>query len=425
MKKNSTILRTLTCCGAVVGVALLAWAIFVPMLKRSEARELVEEARQRLSPTIEGMTDIDEVDCSGAEALLQRALELAPSNGTALREVQLARGCAALLRRDLVLAESSLRSAARRLPSDPRPQRWLGSLALTQGDAATAQMYFERSLQIDPAHRGSQIGLSDALAELGQLDEALETIDAVDSAPLAIVELRRGMLLEELERVDDARLAYGRALELSPEMAEVRNNLAALEREAGNLSLAWEHQTAALRRSPDDSLMLLNAGLLAIARGYDEEALLLFRRASELERNSADPSRALADHLLVMGNSTEALEVLGTALEEFPRDAPLRNSLGNALATVGRIEEARRAYRDAIDIDGDLAEPHNGLGALMLAAGDLAGAQEALDRAARLDPSNTQIRRNLIELYRRRGERELAEREQRIAQALRSGLSNK
>jgi Flp pilus assembly protein TadD len=140
----------------------------------------------------------------------------------------------------------------------------------------------------------------------------------------------------------------------------------------------------------------------------------------ELDLESADPARALADHLLVTGHPSEALDVLGNALERAPRDAALRNSLGNALAAVGRIDEARASYEEAITIDDGLAEPHNGLAALMLAEGDLAGAEEALRRAVRADPANVHVRRNLAELYRRRGERERAEREQRLTQALRS-----
>lgn len=371
------------------------------------------------------MNDIEAVDCARAEGLLRLAIELAPSNGSAQREFQLAQGCAALLRGDFVLAENGLRSAARRLRSDPRPHRWLGALAMAQGDIEGSREHYEQALQIEPGDVVSQLGLSDALAELGRLDEAFDLIAALDEPPLALVEIRRGMIFEELERPDEARRAYRRAMELFPNMAEGPNNLAALERDAGNLTEAWELQTAALQISPDDPLMLLNAGLLAIVRGYDEEALRLLRRATELERESADPARALADQLLVTGQIDQALETIGPALERFPRDAALRNSLGNALAAAGRVEEARAAYLDSIGINGDLAEPHNGIAALLLAVGDLHGAEEALNRAARLDPSNTQVRRNLAELYRRRGERERAEREYRLAQALRGRLEGR
>jgi tetratricopeptide (TPR) repeat protein len=418
MKKNQTILRVLTACAVLSGVALLLWAVVVPIMDRREAADLVTEARLTLSPPLATMNDVEEVDCSRAESLLRDAIELAPSNGAANRELQLAQGCAALRRGDFVLAESSLRSASRRLRSDPRPHRWLGGLSLAQGDVAGARDHFERALEIEPRDIVSKLGLSDALAELGRLDEALELLAGDDVPSLALVELRRGIIYEELERVDDARAAYVRAMELAPAMAEAPNNLAALERDAGNLVEAWDHQSAALRISPNDPLMLLNAGLLAIVRGYDDEALRLLGRATELDRESADPARALADQLLVTGQVAQALEVLGPAVERFPRNAALQNTLGNALAAAGRVDEAHAAYRASIGIDQDLSEPHNGIAALLLAAGDLVGAEEELNRAARLDPANTSVRRNLAELYRRRGARDLSEREHRLAQAL-------
>lgn len=418
MKKNKRFQRILTAIASGCGALLALWALSVPLLARHEASTLVENARARLSPPPAGLTDIDEVDCDAAEHDLRQAHELSPSNGQARQLLRLAEGCAALRRGDLVLAEGALRAAARSLPLDPEPARWLGTLALARGELETARDEFRRALELERGHLAATVGLSDVLAELGQLEDSLALLDGIETAqPLALIEVRRGMIFERLDRVDDARAAYRRAMELAPTMAEPRNNLAALERDAGDLALAWQLQSEAMERSPDDPVMLLNGGLLAIQRGYDDEALRLLRRAAELEQDSADPDRALADHLLVLGRSTEALQALGPALAAFPRDAALHNSLGNAYAAAGRAEEARAAYQSAIDLDQTLAEPHNGLGALLMAAGDLTGAERELARAASLDPANAQVRRNLAELSRRRDERDRAEHEGRIARA--------
>jgi Flp pilus assembly protein TadD len=169
--------------------------------------------------------------------------------------------------------------------------------------------------------------------------------------------------------------------------------------------------------APDDPVMLLNAGLLAIAVGLDDRAEELLGRAAELDHDTADPARALADHLLVRGVVERALEVLGPAIEQFPRDAALRNSLGNALAAAGRPGEARRAYQTALDTDEGLAEAHNGLAALSMAEGDLAGALVELERALELSPDNEQARQNLSVVRDRLAERDLASGGDRLAQA--------
>lgn len=390
---------------SLVSAALIIWALATPLVHRREADQLVTEARQTLTPPVKGLGDIDEVDCDRAAQLLERALDLVPSSGGARRELPLAQGCSALRRGDLILAEGSLRTAARQMPRDPRPRRWLGSLALAQGEPEQAIEHFRRGAQMAEGDPICQVGLSDALAETGRPEEALAALELLDGSATTLIQTRRGMLLEELGQLDAARAAYLRAIELSPNRAEPRNNLAALERDTGDLDAAWRLQRQALERAPDDPVILLNTGLLAIARGHDDEAHRLLSRAAELDRSSADPARALADHLLVRGRADEAFEVLGEALSRFPRDGALHNSLGNALSAAGRIDEARAAYRRAIEAEPTLAEPHNGLAALALAEGDLEAVEDHLVRALRLDPENRQARRNLAELDRRRAAR--------------------
>ncbi len=415
MTKNTIILRGIGALALLVGLALLAWALATPLLKHRETERLIAEARQALSPPTKGVTNLDDVDCDHARQLLERAVDLTPSNGLARRELPLAQGCAALLRGDLVLAESSLRAAASQMTSDTRVHRWLGALAIAQNQPGDAEVHFRRGLVLDDEDLPCRVGLSDALAEIGRPEDALAILEGGEAPALALLEIRRGMLYEDLDRLDDARRAYRLAMELSDHMAEPRNNLAALEGDAGRLELAWQLQLEAVERAPDDALILLNTGLLAITRGHDGEALRYLRRATELEQSSADPARALADQLLVGGRVEDAIAVLGPAVDRYPRDAALRNTLGNALAAVGRADEARAAYQLAIERNGNLAEPHNGLAALMLAEDDLTGAEEQLRQALHLAPANLQVRRNQSVLSRRRSELERAESERLLA----------
>lgn len=421
MRKNPIITRLLVGIAVLCGLTLVVWAIATPLLQRRESTQLVDEARSLLSPPIKGLMDLDAVDCDRARQLLSRAVELSPSNGVARRELPLAEGCSALLRGDLLLAEGGLRSAASSMPSDPRPHRWLGSLALAREETDEALRAFRRGLELAPENIPCRVGVSDTLAEMGRPEEALETLEALmnesELPPLALLEVRRGMLHEDLGQLEEARAAYERAAELSPDMAEPLNNLAALEREAGDLETAWATQQRAIELSPDDPVMLLNAGLLAVARGHDEEALEYLRRSAELDVQSPNAPRALADHLLLLGRAEEALQVLGTALERHARNAALRNTLGNALAAAGRAEEARRAYLTAIELDARSSHPHNGLAVLMMSAGDLDGAERALERALELEPGNRQARRNLSLVLQRRATLETASLDVRFVDA--------
>jgi Flp pilus assembly protein TadD len=417
MARNKRFVTVLGLAAGTCSAAMVIVAVAGPVLRRREVEALVREADATLSPPLAGRSDVDEVDCDRADALLREALDLDPHHGPAQRLEPLASGCSALRRGDLILAEGALRTASTQLENDPRPQCWLGSLALVLGRPDAARTHFERSLEIDPGHAPSRLGLSDALAESGMADDALRVLDDLAGAPNGLVEVRRGMILEDLGRTEDAERAYRLAAELSPGQAAPWNNLAALAREQGDLDAAWELQQRAVELAPDDPVMVLNAGLLAIAMGLDDRAEELLGRAAELDHDTADPARALADHLLVRGVVERALEVLGPAIEQFPRDAALRNSLGNALAAAGRPGEARRAYQTALDTDEGLAEAHNGLAALSMAEGDLAGALVELERALELSPDNEQARQNLSVVRDRLAERDLASGGDRLAQA--------
>lgn len=422
MRKKPRFIVYLGILASGCSIALLAWAVVGPVVARNRCEQLVEEAEAALSVPLELRTDIDDVDCDRADQLLREALDLNPHHGRARRLAPLAAGCSALRRGDLILAESSLRSATQQLEDDPRTYHWLGSMLMNLGQPAEAQARYRQALENDEGHLPSLLGLSDTYAELGQSREALELLDSLDAPPLALIEIRRGMLFEDLGREDDALQAYSRAMELSPDRAEPINNLAALERERGRLDRAWELQQRAIELSPDDPVLLLNAGLLAIALGHDERAEEVLERAVELDHDSANPARALADHLLVRGQVDRSLQLLGPAIDRFARDAALRNTLGNAYSAAGRVEDAHESYRRAAELDPTLAEPHNGIAALLMAQGDLAGARNEVEEALRLDPSNLQAQQNLLVLQRRLSELERSERDQRIARASHTGL---
>jgi len=97
------------------------------------------------------------------------------------------------------------------------------------------------------------------------------------------------------------------------------------------------------------------------------------------------------------------------------------NNLGVAQARLGRLAEAREAYRRAIAVDRTFSSPHLNLGVLLLNAGEVDAACEQLEAAARLDPTaaNAQYELGLARL--RRGDRSGAVKALERAVALRGG----
>ena len=69
--------------------------------------------------------------------------------------------------------------------------------------------------------------------------------------------------------------------------------------------------------------------------------------------------------------------------------------LGEALRATGRVDEARRAYLAATEIDAGNAYAWNGLGATLAQGGRAAEAETAFRRALALEPQRPDIRTNL------------------------------
>ena len=84
------------------------------------------------------------------------------------------------------------------------------------------------------------------------------------------------------------------------------------------------------------------------------------------------------DRLLRDGKVPEAVRMLEHAVETLPQDAAALNHLGMAYQAANRLDEARRAYLRALEIDRGLAEAHHNLALVHEARGDWLEAERSL-----------------------------------------------
>jgi Tfp pilus assembly protein PilF len=115
----------------------------------------------------------------------------------------------------------------------------------------------------------------------------------------------------------------------------------------------------------------------------------------------ANPSDDAACHLeqgrtlLNNGNLNEAIEELSTAASMDPGLADAHNLLGIAYDRKGLSEFARRAFEEAVKLDGANAQILNNLGYLLYQNGDYSGAADRLKKAVKLAPHDPRILNNL------------------------------
>lgn len=114
--------------------------------------------------------------------------------------------------------------------------------------------------------------------------------------------------------------------------------------------------------------------------------------------NPADNSASHLEQgrtLLDNGYLNEAIEELSTAASIDPGLAEARNLLGVAYERKNLPELARRAFEDALKLDGANAQILNNLGYLLYKNGDYRAAADRLKKAVKLAPADPRILNNL------------------------------
>lgn len=190
-------------------------------------------------------------------------------------------------------------------------------------------------------------------------------------------------------RLDKAAAAYARAIALSPEYAELRDNF----------------------------------GALLVQQGRLEEAEAQFREGIRLDPGTARTYANLAQALIIKEEPREALAYALKSLEIDPDNASARNTLGNALQAVGRREEARAAYLEAIEASPYYAKAHSNLAALLLESGMPEEAEKHYRLAVRSNPEYARARCGLGNLLAMLGRMDEAMQAYRRALSIEPGLA--
>jgi len=102
-------------------------------------------------------------------------------------------------------------------------------------------------------------------------------------------------------------------------------------------------------------------------------------------------SEALA--LERQGDYDAALTSYRLALRDQPNDPRILQNMAIAYSRTGRLEEAIRTYRRALELDPALSGAHYGLGFLLLRRGDTDGAVEHLEAFLRQRPTSQEAER--------------------------------
>jgi len=182
------------------------------------------------------------------------------------------------------------------------------------GRLADALRFLQQAERVAPDDHHTLVEQGQVLSDSGQLAAAEAVLRRAIRVRDATAEYNLANVLDQLDRWDEARRHYERAMAINPYHARSMNNL----------------------------------GIGFSRRGDTQTAIAFFNRAIDAAPEVADGYLNLSATLVAMGRFREALAATDLAIARQPSAANAHNNRGIALAQLERLSEARAAFETAL-----------------------------------------------------------------------------
>jgi tetratricopeptide (TPR) repeat protein len=227
------------------------------------------------------------------------------------------------------LGPQLLTAEARRAERSPKPDSmdlyFQGMVWFNKGhtadNVARAIGFFERALTLDPNNVGALVGsasadvgivttymAADPRTHIARAETALaKALSLAPAHPWAHIEM--GVLQIYTNEGAQGLAECERALALDPNFAHARAMIGLAKIVGGRFEETETHIEAAIRLSPRDSYLsswLVIAGIAQLYLGRDEEAVTCLRHSIEVKRNHPAAQYYLAGALALLGRLDEA-----------------------------------------------------------------------------------------------------------------------
>jgi tetratricopeptide (TPR) repeat protein len=260
----------------------------------------------------------------------------------------------------------------------------LGRVALAKQDYAQAAKYLEETLALGPQASRVRYPLALAYRGLGQRSKAEEhlrqrgEVDLPSGDPLmdevfgllqnaSAYEVRASRAIDD-KRWQDAVTDLRQAIELAPENAFSRLNLATSLYMLGDADGALEQYRVAIRLSPELARAHFGIGVLMETRGRDTEAIDAFAAAVRHDPAYVEARFSLANALRRNGRVQESLPQYEQVLRLNPAVSQASFGYAMGLVRIGRYREARARLENDLENFPDQSGFAHALARLLAAA---------------------------------------------------------
>jgi type IV pilus assembly protein PilF len=158
-----------------------------------------------------------------------------------------------------------------------------------------------------------------------------------------------GLAYAQQNKLQDAIMAFRKALELNPYYVDIRNDLGTVlmlsgRRPEGKSEFLTAYNDAT---NPTPEVSARNLGQASFEDRNYLEAINWFRTSITRNKAYPDPYLGLADSLVATGRQDEALLALEAGVKEVPTHPALLLALGEAYQRAGRLADARTRLEEA------------------------------------------------------------------------------
>ncbi len=177
------------------------------------------------------------------------------------------------------------------------------------------------------------------------------------------VHMNYGIVLEALQKSEEALAQYQEALKYAPKLVQAHYSIGLLQDKLGRIDAGVTSLKKALEIEPDNNFINYDLGVLYAKKGDYPNSAIYSKKA--FEGQGSDFAEAYNNYgyaLAQMGRYSEALDAVEQSLKLKPDSAATLDSKGYALYGLGRYEEAMAAYNEALKIDPTIGEVYLHLG---------------------------------------------------------------
>ena len=255
-----------------------------------------------------------------------------------------------------------------------------GAAATHRGDLPGAEEIFRRVVNASPNLSDGYLGLGLVQLRRGELDDATKSLTRATelNAKLPGAHLFLGIAQYQMGLPEPAADSLRAEIALQPSNAEALSWLGIVELGAGHPEQATEPLDRAHALSPKDEQVMYYC-----ARAHMLVAEAVYKQLAQLDPDSALVHRGMAESFDIAGQPEKAIAEYEAAIRKDPTNPDLFDALGEANQKMSRVDAARTAYEEELQlnphsalalynlgrIDVERGKPESGVALLRKAAG--------------------------------------------------------